>query len=380
MRADGDRNRARWPPISWTGESQEQRAVPTLHGSQVKYLRTRTIHDTTLERPETGHAPAVPQDAAEFLDAYSQAVISVAEKVSPAVVNIGIKHNVNVRLPNGQVVPREAGGNGSGVIITPDGFILTNSHVVSKASEIVVSLPDGREVPAQLIGDDPDTDLAVVRIDAPELTIAELGDSSKLRVGQLVIAIGNPYGFQATVTAGVVSAMGRTLRTESGRLIDDVIQTDAALNPGNSGGPLVDTHGRVVGINTAIIAPAQGICFATPANTARVVAGMLIMSGKVRRGRLGIAAAQRQFHRREMRALELPAEVGVLVAEVTPGSPAESAGILANDTIIEIAGRPMRSADDLHKFLTEGHIGVTLPFTILRGREKLTIDVTPVDG
>lgn len=345
-------------------------------------MKATLIANSTVRENPVGASciGEVEQDPSEFLDAYSQAVIGVAEKVSPAVVNISMTRNVHVKMPNGQIVQREAMGGGSGVVIAPDGFILTNSHVVSGAKNIMVTLADGRECQAELIGEDPDTDLAVIRIDAPELRFAELGDSSKLRVGQLVIAIGNPFGFQATVTAGVVSALGRTLRTESGRLIDEVVQTDAALNPGNSGGPLVDSHGRVVGINTAIIAPAQGICFAVPANTARVVAGMLIMTGKVRRGYIGISAQQRPFHRREVRALNLPGETGVLVVDVVLGSPADKAGLRKNDVILEIDGTPMKSTDDLHRYLTEQNIGAYLPFTILRGSDKHTLHLTPSEA
>jgi Trypsin-like serine proteases, typically periplasmic, contain C-terminal PDZ domain len=266
------------------------------------------------------------QRAEEILDAYSQAVMTVAKRLSPAVVSIKTTQEVKARTPRG-IVPFDTTGSGSGVVITPDGYILTNSHVVHNTKGLEVSLSDGRSFPAQVVGEDPDTDLAVIRIPVSNLLAAELGDSAKLRVGQLVIAIGNPFGFQATVTAGVVSATGRSMRSQTGRLIENIVQTDAALNPGNSGGPLVDSHGRVVGINTAIIQYAQGICFAIPINTARWVAGLLIKDGRIRRAYLGIVGQNKPLNRFELRQYSLSNESGVEVHQVVKDSPAEKAGV-----------------------------------------------------
>src|SRR5687767_2213068 len=262
----------------------------------------------------------------ELLDAYSRAVSGVVEKVGPAVVHIHVKHNGDRTSPDPR--KRQGGrGSGSGFIFTPDGFILTNSHVVHGADEIVVALADGRHVQARLVGDDPDTDLAVIRIIAPDLVAAEFGDSAAVKVGQIAIAIGNPYGFQATVTAGVVSSLGRSLRAATGRLIDNLIQTDAALNPGNSGGPLVNSRGEVIGVNTAVILPAQGICFAIASNTAQLVAAWLIKEQRIRRSSIGVGGQNVPLHPRVVRFHKLPAERGVLVAEIAPGSPAAKAGL-----------------------------------------------------
>jgi len=316
----------------------------------------------------------------ELLDAYSNAVIKVAEKVSPVVVNIDVTVERQRRTPQGYTVPFQARGNGSGIILTPDGFILTNSHVVHGAKKMQVTLNDGRSYSARLIGEDPQTDLAVIRIDdAFGLPMAQLGDSKKLKVGQLVIAIGNPYGFQCTVTAGVISALGRSLRTESGRLVEDVIQTDAALNPGNSGGALVDSRGQVIGVNTAVIMPAQGICFAIPINTAKHVAALLITTGKVSRGYLGIVGQLQPLHRSWVRAFRLSNETGVLVVSVNPGSPAERAGLRERDILVALGDTPISGVDDIHRFLTENPVHVTYPMTVLRNLEKLTLQVTPVE-
>src|SRR6188768_1444094 len=272
-------------------------------------------------------------DDSELLDAYSRTVVSAVARVAPAVVNIDVKQRVIASRGE-----REVSGNGSGFVITPDGFILTNSHVVHDASAITVNLPDGRDYPARLAGDDPDTDLAVVRVDAPQLQHVRLADSENLRVGQLVVAIGNPLGFEASVTAGVISAVGRSMHAQSGRLIDNIIQTDAALNPGNSGGPLANSAGEVIGVNTAVIRPAQGICFAIASNTAKFVAAWLIKEGRIRRGYIGVAGQNVPLHPRVVRFHKLPADRGVLVMEVEPGSPAAIAGLAKGDTILGFTG------------------------------------------
>src|SRR6516165_2381776 len=276
-----------------------------------------------------------------LLDAYSEAVIAAAERVSPSVVKIEVHHQ------------GKRDGSGSGFVFTPDGFILTNSHVVHAASAIDVVFSDGQQYRADHVGDDPDTDLAVVRITASNLVPAALGDSQTLRVGQVVIAIGNPYGFQATVTAGVISAIGRSLRSQSGRLIDNVIQTDAALNPGNSGGPLITSSGEVIGVNTAIILPAQGICFATAINTAKFVAGRLIKDGKIRRGYVGVAGQNAPVHRMLVRAHQLPMNTGVFVVSLERNSPAERAGLKEGDFIVGLDGSAVPDIDALHRLLTD---------------------------
>ena len=313
----------------------------------------------------------VQRDAAhdeELLDAYSRAVIGAAERVSPSVANIETRHRVR---------GREAGGSGSGFIFTPDGFILTNSHVVHGASRIDVTLPDSQRYRADLVGDDPDTDLAVIRVAAPNIVPVALGDSQKIRTGQLVIAIGNPYGFQCTVTSGVVSALGRSLRAQSGRLIDNVIQTDAALNPGNSGGPLVTSRGEVIGVNTAVIRGAQGICFATAINTAKFVAAKLIRDGFIRRGYIGVMGQDVPLARRVVRFHGLPQESGMRIEEVLESGPAAAAGLQRGDVIVELAGRPVAGIDPLHRLLTEAEVGVPLEIVVLRGVEKRQFAITP---
>jgi len=323
---------------------------------------------------------AVAKDTEEgLLDAYSRAVIEAAEKVSPSVVYIQVTGLPGGRQRRGPG-PNEISSTGSGFVFTPDGFILTNSHVVHGASKIDVTLMDGRRFQAQLIGDDPDTDLAVIRTTAPNLVPAELGDSQSIRVGQLVIAIGNPFGFQYTVTAGVVSALGRSLRAQSGRLMDGVIQTDAALNPGNSGGPLLNSRGEVIGVNTAMILPAQGICFATSIDTAKFVAGRLIRDGKISRSYIGLAGQNVPIPRRIVRFYQLPVETGVLVVSFeTNGeaSAAREAGLLAGDLVVEFDGVPIRGIDDLHRLLTDERIGKSVPVTVIRGVQKLTVELVP---
>ena len=319
--------------------------------------------------------PDAPSDSA-LLDAYSNAVISASEKISPSVVKIDVAQAGRSR--SGE--PRERQGGGSGFVFTPDGLILTNSHVVHGATRIQVSFSDGHRFPAHTIGDDPATDLAVIRIDAPQIVAAPLGDSQKLRVGQLAIAIGNPYGFQYTVTAGVVSALGRSLRSYSGRLIDDVIQTDASLNPGNSGGPLVSSDGRVIGVNTATIMGAQGLCFAIGINTAKFVAGRLLRDGRIRRAYIGVEAQTAPLHRRLVRFYDLLQESGVIVSAVTPGSPAQRAGLREGDVIVALDGKAVAGVDDLHRLLTDAHVGVSSSLTVLRWTEKLELQVVPQEA
>src|SRR5712664_3156728 len=290
------------------------------------------------------------RDDTLLLDAYSQAVVDAVDRVSPSVVNIETRRSA----PQGRDRresrdPRGLGGSASGFLFTPDGFILTNSHVVHAADSITVTRDDGQVREATLIGDDPETDLAVVRIGPDSLTPATLGDSGAVRVGQVAIAIGNPYGFQTTVTAGVVSALGRSLRAQTGRLIDNIIQTDAALNPGNSGGPLVDSRGEVIGVNTAVIRGAQGICFATAINTAKFVAAKLIKDGFIRRGYIGVMGQDVPLARRVVRFHGLPVESGMRIEEVLESGPAAAAGLLRGDVIVEFAGHPVAGIDPLHR-------------------------------
>ncbi len=318
-------------------------------------------------------APAAPVSSqpndAQLLDAYSTAVSGAAEKVSPSVVHVEVAHAKTSGGPHG--------GSGSGFIFTPDGFVLTNSHVVNRAASVHVTLLDGRRFSAEVVGDDPDSDLAVLRIGGPDLVAAELGDSSALKVGQVAIAIGSPYGFQYSVTAGVVSAMGRSLRAASGRMIDNVIQTDAALNPGNSGGPLVNSRGQVIGVNTAVILPAQGICFAIAVNTAKFVAARLMRDGRIIRAQLGIAGMNVPIQRKVVRFYHLAVERGVMVSSVESGGAADKAGIKPNDIVIAFGEHPVTSIDVLHKLLSDEGADAKTPVTILRGTEKLALEVTP---
>src|SRR5579872_1893071 len=338
------------------------------------------LSNSQLENGPVLETAPLHEDSA-LLDAYSRAVVTAAEKISPSVAKIEVTQAAG-RARNGE--PRERQGGGSGFIFTPDGLVLTNSHVVHEATKIVLSLPDGRRFSAHLIGEDPATDLAVVQIDAGAdalgLTVAELGDSQKLRVGQLAIAIGNPYGFQYTVTAGVVSALGRSLRSYSGRLIEDVIQTDASLNPGNSGGPLVTSDGQVVGVNTATIMGAQGLCFAIGINTAKFVAGRLLQHGRIRRSYIGVEAQTAPLHRRLVRFYDLPKESGVIVMSVEEQGPARRAGLRQGDVIIGLDGKPVAGVDDLHRLLTDATVGVNSTLTILRWTEKLELKVVPEEA
>ena len=310
--------------------------------------------------------PRVENDD-QLLDAYSRAVTGAAERISPSVVNIEVKFSRS----------RQGQGGGSGFVFTPDGFILTNSHVVSGASQIDVTLSDGRRVRATLAGDDPDTDTAVIRVHASGLVPVEFGDSEKIRVGQLAVAVGNPYGFQTTVTAGVVSALGRSLRSRSGRLIDNVIQTDAALNPGNSGGPLVNSKGQVIGVNTAVILPAQGICFAIAINTAKYVAARLIKDGRIVRGYIGVAGQNVPLHRRMIRYHNLPVESAILIVSVEPNSPAGRSSLSEGDLIVALDGQPISGIDVLHRYLSEKDSPSKSVLTILRATEKKEIEIYP---
>ncbi len=294
-----------------------------------------------------------------LFDAYSHAVISAVDLVGPSVVKV------------------DAGGTGSGFVFAPDGLILTNSHVVTRATRVGVTLPDGRDLVADLVGDDPHTDLAVLRVSAPDLVAAPFGDSSALRPGQLVIAIGNPFGFQHTVTAGVVSALGRSLRARTVRLMENLIQTDAALNPGNSGGPLVTSHGHVVGVNTAVILGGQGIAFAVPINTARYVVSSLLRDGRVRRSHLGVAGQDTPIPRLIVRIHHLAHDRGVTITAVSEATAAAEAQLQPGDLIVEFAGEPVRSVDDLHRLLTEERIGELIPIKILRRGELRRVLVTP---
>ena len=317
----------------------------------------------------------IPSEAAsevELLDAYSRAVIAVVDAVAPAVVGITVKKPADAHTPGQQ-------GAGSGVIIAPDGYILTNDHVVQDSEIMEVTLQDGTSFDAELVGTDPATDLAVLRANSSGLPYASLGDSSILKVGQMVIAIGNPFGFQSTVSTGVVSALGRALRSREGRLIENIIQHTAPLNPGNSGGPLVDSRGRVIGVNTAIIGMAQGIGFSVPANTARWVVSQLLTHGRVRRGTLGLAAQQLPLNRQLARFHRLHNTYVVQVVAVTERGPAHKAGIRERDQLVSMNAQPVESVDDIHRILAEWPLGQAVRVVLLRGEELLEFDVVPAD-
>jgi S1-C subfamily serine protease len=334
------------------------------------------FNDLDLSEAPVGLPDPHKDDA--LLDAYSRTVVQVARRVSDAVVQIKVTKAPRPTRNGGR--PQRGGdGAGSGFIISSDGFIVTNSHVVNSADKIEVNLQDGRNFPARLIGDDPATDLAVVQINAEKLSTVQFGNSERLQVGQLAIAIGNPYGFQYSLTAGVVSALGRTLRSESGRLIDDVIQTDAALNPGNSGGPLVNSSGEVIGVNTAVILPAQGLCFAVAANIAKYVVGKLILDGKVKRGYIGIAGQVVPLNQAWAQRLKLAVQSGILIQSVEPDTSAYNIELRANDIIIAFNGKPVDSIDDLHKLLNETSIGKPAELTLLRNRKVEKARVIPAE-
>ena len=306
---------------------------------------------------------------ATLLDAYSAAVTGVVSLVAPAVAHVRVE-----RTSRGRGVQA---GSGSGFIITPDGYMVTNSHVAGGASLLEVTLPDGRIAAAELVGDDPDSDLAVIKIGAAGLSYVKLADTSAVRVGQIAIAIGSPYGFQHTVTAGIVSALGRSMRSQTGRLLDNIIQTDAALNPGSSGGPLVDSTGGVIGVNTAVILPAQGICFAIASNSAERVAIALIREGRVRRAYIGVGGQDTPIARRIVRHFDLAHESGVRVSTVEKDSPAAQAGVRDGDIIVGFGDEHVASIDDLHRLLTGGRIGDAVGLALLRRDQRLTLRITP---
>jgi S1-C subfamily serine protease len=344
------------------GRPFQGRPIAGLKGP--RHTRATTRSGDVVAGRARDDPDVIPQQSSsddELLDAYSRAVTSAVDLVGPAVVNVDVDR-----------------GGGSGVVFTPDGFILTNCHVVAKIDRPRVTLPDGRSRIADVVGRDAHTDLAVLRVsDGAALPWATLGDSRAIRVGQVAIAIGNPYGFQHSVTSGVVSALGRSLRAQSGRLIDDVVQTDAALNPGNSGGPLVTTRGEVIGINTATIMPAQGLCFAIASNTARFVAAKLIRDGRIRRSYIGVAGQNVPIPRALAREHRLAVSSGVFVTSIEPNSPAAVAGLRDGDVIFSCGTSAVTGVDDLHRQLTEDLIGKPIALMILRGGGRREVRVVP---
>jgi S1-C subfamily serine protease len=321
--------------------------------------------------------PPLHPHESELLDAYSKAVIHAADTVSPAVVNIEVRPRVGASAERARGHPQ---ATGSGFIFTPDGYVLTNSHVVHGVERIDVTVSDGRRMRADLVGDDPETDLAVLRISANDLAAAPLGDSNRIRVGQVVVAIGNPYGFQCTVTAGVISALGRSLRARSGRLIDNILQTDAALNPGNSGGPLVSSLAEVIGVNTATIMPAQGLCFAIAINTATFVAGRLIRDGRIVRGYIGVAGQNVPLPRRLVHFHKVAVPSGVMVVSLEPNSPAERAGLKAGDVIVGFGGKPVAGIDDLQRLLSSECVGLAIEMAVVRATELIGLQIVPAES
>ena len=344
----------------------------------VQELRLRFASDTEttpVDRP----GPSTADTDGPLLDAYSRSVTGAVERIAPSVVHIQVEGEPSERSRPRRPANEPETRGGSGFVFTPDGFVLTNTHVVENAKRMEVVLPDGHRVIASPVGQDPATDLAVVRIDAPQLVAAVLGNSSTLKVGQIAIAIGSPFGYQTTVTAGVVSALGRSLRTRSGRLVDDVIQTDAPLNPGNSGGPLVDSSGLVIGVNTAMIGAAQGICFAIGVNTAVFVASRLIRDGRVTRSYIGVAGQNTPISRRFVRFHQLERSTGIRVASVEPQSPAKRAGLEEGDIVIAFDGVAVGGIDDLHRLLTDTRVGQAVGIELLRRTEKLALSIVPAE-